>query len=150
MGCIYQARNIINGKRYIGKSKSLIGVRQTYHESRARNGSKLYFHRALQKYGFNIFRWQILFINLRKKDLNIVERATIDLLDTQIPAGYNMTPGGDGGPTFCGRHHSAETKAKISKAKLGRKHTIETREKMSIARKGKPKSPEHIANMRIA
>ncbi len=51
---------------------------------------------------------------------------------------------GERHPMF-GRHHTEETKAKISKKKTGQRPSTEARQKMSIALKGKPKTAEHKA-----
>ena len=48
---------------------------------------------------------------------------------------------GENHPMY-GRHHSKETKQKISEANKGHKMSEETRQKMSKARKGKPVSEE--------
>ena len=45
------------------------------------------------------------------------------------------------------KKHSAEARAKISKAKKGKKHSAEARAKMSKAKKGKKRSVEHCANI---
>ena len=42
-----------------------------------------------------------------------------------------------------GRHHTEESKKRISAASKGRRHTEEARKKMSDAAKGKPKTKEH-------
>ena len=42
-----------------------------------------------------------------------------------------------------GRHHTEDSKKRISAASKGRRHTEEARKKMSDAAKGKPKTKEH-------
>jgi hypothetical protein len=54
----------------------------------------------------------------------------------------NETDGGEGGNTFEGKHHSNETKIKISKAHQGKYHSEETKKKISETGKGKCRSDE--------
>lgn len=52
-----------------------------------------------------------------------------------------------------GRKHTAEARAKMSKAQLGKKrnpHNEETKLKMSLIATGRKKSAEHVENLRIA
>ncbi|MCK9355133.1 MAG: NUMOD3 domain-containing DNA-binding protein [Gallionella sp.] len=54
-------------------------------------------------------------------------------------------------PSFLGKHHSLETRAKLKLSHLGKKrqpHTKETRRKMSEIRKGIKFSSEHIQKLR--
>lgn len=46
-----------------------------------------------------------------------------------------------------GKHHSEESKKKISKANKGKKRSLEVRRKMSEVKKGKKLSPEHYAKI---
>jgi len=58
----------------------------------------------------------------------------------------NMTPGGDGGPTWTGRKHSEETKKRMSisakgnKANLGKIFSEEHKKKLSLSQIGNKKS----------
>ena len=58
----------------------------------------------------------------------------------------NQTPGGEGGPTWLGKKHSEETKAKMSikakgnKGNLGRTFSEEHRKKLSLSQIGNKKS----------
>ena len=49
---------------------------------------------------------------------------------------------GEKNPMY-GRHHTEDSKKRISAASKGRRHTEEARKKMSDAAKGKPKTKEH-------
>jgi len=54
-------------------------------------------------------------------------------------------------PDLCGKHPSAETRAKLSAAQRRRKHSAETRAKMSISqRKRPPRSAETCARISAA
>lgn len=156
MGCVYQATNLINGKRYIGKTVHTLLCRKKSHESSAKNGSSCYFHSAIRKYGLESFEWIILYRSNNNEDLLLMEQEFIRLLETKVPAGYNLTDGGEGG------HHLEETRAKMSrsfsdetkakliarnKARAGRSMSCEFCEAISKRMKGRKFSEEHRANI---
>ena len=91
------------------------------------------------------------------------EQHYIKVFDTLWPNGYNLTEGGDGvipceevrkkmsksqsgeKNNFFGKHHSEETKKKMSESK--KNISEETRRKLSEANKGKQFSEEHRKNL---
>ena len=132
-----------------------------------------YFANAIQKYGWDNFKHEILFENLSKEE---AEKQEIELISyynsTNRDYGYNIQSGGTSGYIFTddmkkhlsdihkGKHHTEETKTKMSKSRIGhcvseetrnkirisntgKTASIETRNKMSMARKGNPLSDEH-------
>jgi group I intron endonuclease len=132
MGCIYIARNIINGKCYIGKTVKTMNVRQAWHRCTAERGEGWNFHNALRKYGYKSFTWSVL---LESDDYDILGRAEQDLIlkhNTKRPNGYNLTDGGDG---TIGK--SPETIARVADFHRGRKRSDETRQRISMATKGR-------------
>lgn len=96
MGCVYCATNLVNGKKYIGKTVGSLECRKSGHTWDTLKGSPLYFHRALRKYGFENFEWDILFVGDDEEILLKVEMIEICSEGTMVPAGYNMTAGGRG------------------------------------------------------
>ncbi len=106
-GIIYRATLTANSsnKCYIGKTTRTLEWRRKKHEGDAQKGSDLYFHRALMKYGFDAFRWEII-DRLDDKDLSIEESVArlnemeihyIQLFHSDEKAsGFNLTKGGDG------------------------------------------------------
>lgn len=155
---IYCIINLINGKMYIGQSAD-IECRWSRHKCLLKNNkhgrhgnSKSknidYLQCAWNKYGEENFKFEILKIFKKKKDVNRInltkwEKYYIYKYMTFNPnCGYNNTPGGEGFSL------SEETKAKISKANLGnkynlgKKHTKETKEKLRKANLGKKASKE--------
>ena len=74
------------------------------------------FDRAIQKYGWDAFRHEILFSGLTKEDAEAKEIALIKQYNsTDRKCGYNVENGG-----CCGEKHSEETRRKISAANRGR------------------------------
>ncbi|OGP67109.1 MAG: hypothetical protein A2031_07885 [Deltaproteobacteria bacterium RBG_19FT_COMBO_43_11] len=141
MGCIYQAKNLINGKCYVGKTVKSLNRRVSRHVEAAKTNSNSYFHNAIRKYGLESFQWVVLYQNDDELKLLEMEREFINLLNTKIPNGYNLTDGGQG---MSGHIPSLETRIKLHKAQLGntkgsgnkgRKVSEETKEKMKGKRK---------------
>lgn len=101
---IYVATNKINGKKYVGKTYNF--------EKRKREhlyamDDDIPFHRALKKYSFENFEWEI--IDRAKTESEIAEKEVywIKELNTCIHAsnsnGYNITIGGEGGVSWNSR-----------------------------------------------
>lgn len=121
---IYKIENLINGKVYIGQSSD-IKTRWSDHKRTAkdssRNGYNYPLYRAIRKYGFENFKFEIIEECL-EEELNDKEKYYIQLyrscINFEDSNGYNQTLGGDN----CNRgiNLSEETKQKISKANKGR------------------------------
>lgn len=127
---IYMISNNINGKIYIGKTIDP-DKRWRRHRNRAASNDKrycYYIHRALNKYGWRNFTFEVIEQHQNKKDQNEAEKfwiAYYKFIGAQV---YNLTNGGEG----CdGRVVSEETRRKISIAHLGMKHSNETRKLIS-------------------
>lgn len=149
MAIIYMATNLINNKKYIGKTERTLEVRKKEHLKRTNEAS--YFHRSLKKYGADNFKWEII----EECDVSIVnerEKYWIDFYQTYIDKskGYNETPGGEGyrlseeikqkiSLANQNKIRTTEQRAHLSKVKKEANfhHSIETRKKMSVSRKGR-------------
>lgn len=96
---IYKWTNIINNKSYIGKSVN-IESRTSAHLIRSQdknsNEYNSIFHQALRKYGIENFTFTIL-KTCDQESLNYWEEYYIKELKTQVPNGYNVASGGQGG-----------------------------------------------------
>ena len=145
-----------SGKVYIGITSQDVLTRWHYGHGYVRCE---YFYKAIQKYGWNSIKHEVLFTNLSEEKAKYLE---VELIRHYKALGisYNLTDGGDG---WLGYHHSDETKEKMRVAKLGthlsedtkqkmsksrmgrlgtmngKRHTEETKAKMSVARTGKKK-----------
>lgn len=139
MGCVYVARNVVNGKGYTGFTFDL-EHRKTTHRKDAENGSMLAFHCAIRKYGWDAFEWSVVYEDddNDREWMGWWESKFIRELGTKVPNGYNMTDGGDGGDASSGLTRSEEEKQQIREKLLGHSVSEETRRKLSEAHLGVP------------
>lgn len=138
---VYIHINKQNNKKYVGITC------QDPIEKRWLNGKGYphnnIFNNAIKKYGWDNFEHIILFNNINYDNACEIEQYLIKELQLQnIEYGYNIAAGGNAN-SMLGRHHSKETREKISQivseryAKnpnshpwIGRKHTEESKQKM--------------------
>ena len=139
--CVYVHTSPSN-KAYIGITSKDIKERWGFNGSHCKKNQ--HFWNAIQKYGWDNFKHEILFENLTKEKACKIEILLIALFNTQNPDfGYNISPGGELG--FTGIILSEEHRRKISEAKKGKpgpKHTQETKMKMSQSKLG-PLNPNY-------
>lgn len=78
-------------------TKPTLDERKLKHLKDAKYGSNLYFHRALQKYGIDNFKWCIVENNVNNSILGEREKFWIEYHNTYYKneKGYNMTFGGE-------------------------------------------------------
>lgn len=115
---IYKATNTTNGKVYIGFD-SKWPSRKRKHKN-VMEKCDYNFHKALKKYGWDNFVWEIIYQSKDKSHcLKFMEPYFINEYNSFID-GYNMTLGGDGN---FGLKHTEETKRKISKINKGNKYS---------------------------
>ena len=150
MAIVYEAINIINNKRYIGKTIKSLAVRKIQHE---KSSSTKGFHGALKKYGIDNFKWNVLFETDNNEILAQKEIEYINLLRTFVgfedSNGYNRTLGGDGAsPGDANVSKRQTTRNKLRKASLGKIPSTKTKEKISSTLTGRKLSSEHIENIR--
>ena len=133
-GVIYKYTNKLNGKVYIGQTVD--EQRRINNHKKASNNSL--FHRAIRKYGFENFDYEVL-ERVDKSLLNEREIYWIQYYDsTNKDIGYNLTSGGEGtsGYTYTDEQLKRRSEqSKGNKSFSGRHHTEETRKKMSDAQK---------------
>jgi group I intron endonuclease len=143
---VYQARNVVNGHRYIGFTTRTLAKRETQHRSDARQGRGHVFHKALRKYGEGSFIFEVL---ADFDDMDLAKLYEFEAIAKHRPE-YNLRAGGDGGGAL-----AESTRRKISAAQKGvpapqRSHPVsdETKRKISAGNKGHPVSPETIAKIK--
>jgi len=116
-----------NGKIYIGQTTNE-KKRKKAHKNISYNPKikdyDTHFHRAIRKYGFDSFKYEVLFWTISKSEENMkvvldtLEKFYIHKYNTFDPRfGYNMIKGGDGQTgmageknPFYGHKHSEETR----------------------------------------
>lgn len=166
---IYEIKNLINGKTYVGQRKCPVSKTPN---SDSYMGSGVHLIKSEKKYGYNNFVKTILAICESPLIADELERIYISLYRELGKAEYNMADGGvihftmnnetkrkcseirkeyfknnpNAGKIHSdkmkGRKLSEETKKKISESNKGRKLSEETKRKISEASKGKKMSEE--------
>ena len=96
---IYLCKNKINNKLYVGQTARTLNERIEEHKRKSLyTEPKTNFHKAILKYGFDNFEWNIVSFCEDKKEMNELEMFIIseikDLYGKKFL--YNMTEGGDG------------------------------------------------------
>ncbi len=94
MAHIYKITNIINNKKYVGKTENDPNKRWREHLAAARNNPLMVISKAIRKHGVQNFKFEILEECL-SEEVNKKETYWIGKLDT-FENGYNSTLGGDG------------------------------------------------------
>lgn len=129
---IYRAKNLVNGKVYIG-----LTIRETpEYRLRCHALSKWPFGKAFRKYGRANFEITIVARAKSREDLSRKEQHWIKKSNSLAPYGYNLTTGGEGSYT---RHASTIKKLKKS---LKKRDTPAFRKKMAACSRGKSPSLE--------
>ena len=157
--CVYMHENRVNGKRYIGIT-SQKPTRRWANGAGYKNNP--HFYAAVEKYGWDGFRHELLFTGVSKNEAERLEVELIAKYQTQNPEkGYNLK--GGGGVLSC----SGETRSRMREAAkkrgvsptaweaarafwTGRKHSQDSVEKMREAQKGRVVSTESRARLRLA
>lgn len=162
---MYLYTNTVNGKVYVGQT-----VRPARRISEHRRCVGVtYFHKAIKKYGFDKFDYNILCeaedadIQRVREFLNMLEKHYVSFYNSNDPKkGYNMTEGGDGVrmrghiPWNKGKHTGPLSEEHIKKMSgennhnFGKSPSVETRRKLSEKNKGKKMSPEARQKMSAA
>ena len=91
---VYLVTNKVNGKQYVGQTIRPLLERWRDH-CRLDKGN--YFHRAIQKYGSDNFEIRVIDTATSGEELDEKEIYWIKKLDTLVPHGYNIKPGGNVG-----------------------------------------------------
>lgn len=141
---IYEIKNKINDKRYIGQSTN-IENRFIRHKSKLKNNKHINLPLQNAYNNGDRFDYNIL-LTCERNNLSFCEKWCISALDTTNPnKGYNISPGGES--TNFGKKFSEEHNRKISEAISGEKHwnygkhrSEETKRKISESHRGEKSS----------
>lgn len=161
-----------NGKRYVGITKQSVERRWRADGSGYVGCSVFYY--AIQKYGWDNMKHEIICQGLTKEEAELKEQELIKRWNTMVPNGYNLTGGGGVCSFFSeesrekiseaqrgerhhyyGKHRDEETRRKISETLkgvgagennpfYGKKHSEETRRRISEAAKERCKNKEYV------
>ena len=106
---IYKSTNKVNSKCYIGQTIKTLSVRQSQHLYGSNNNkSNSYFHKSINKYGWDNFSWEVLCECRSKEELDKMEKSFIKQYHSHVSDnGYNLTWGGCG---VIGYKHTSATK----------------------------------------
>lgn len=154
-----------NNKKYIGITSQK--PKRRWRKNGEGYKDHLYFWRAIQKYGWDNFKHDILYVDLTKEE---AEQKEVELIayynSNDIDFGYNMSIGGESGSKgykyteeqrkrmsenrkgekngMYGKHHTEESIEKGRIKHLRENLSPDTIHKMSVAKKGKKRSNESI------
>lgn len=121
---LYKTTNTLNGKYYYG-------VHSTYNLKDGYLGSGKILTRAVEKYGKEHFKNEILEYFETREELLKKEKEVVNEQLINDPLCMNLMLGGIGGATMTGRKQSKETVEKRVKHLRGIKRTKKTKEKIS-------------------
>lgn len=140
-GCsgVYQIKNSVNGKRYIGSTVTVPKRLRTHRW--ALNNERhhcVYLQRAWNKYGEACFKFDLIEEVSSRDDLIDREQVWLDRYSKEQLYNSRLDA------VIAGKELTEGTRLAISRANKGRKVSVETRAKMAAAKKGKPQSSEAI------
>lgn len=142
---IYKVTNLVNQKIYIGQSINSLEHRRSehYRDSKRTDRPAVYFHKALLKYGYASFKWEVIEELDSLELLNEREIYWISFYNSsQRNKGYNLKHGGQNGGTCC-----LETKNKIGKATKERWNNPEIAKQM---KNGLSKGTQTVKNRALS
>lgn len=129
---IYKTTNLVNNKIYIGKDKF---------NKKEYLGSGLILNYAIQKYGIQNFKKDIIQMCTTEEELNNAEIYWINYYNsTDKKIGYNIALGGAGGDTYTNNPNLEQIKLKFTGKNnpfYNKIHTDESKEKIRQSRLGK-------------
>ena len=134
MYLVYKITNIKNNKYYIG-------AHETYNINDNYFGSGIWIKRAIEKYGLQNFKKEILYKCSSQQEMFLVEKNEIEKNGyyPNNPLSYNLKDGGKGGwikleiSPFKGKHFTKEQKENISRSTYNAMWRPDVRQKYLIA-----------------
>lgn len=151
MYTVYLRANTVNGKKYVGQTGDFKTRNKKWNCQKAKYANN-FLTKERNIYGLDAFETIILAEVETQEEAWELEEYYIKELNTLYPNGYNFKFGGKNNSGSCkgelnhmyGKHHSEETKKKMSDAHKGEKSHMygthlseETKEKLSHSLKGR-------------
>jgi len=135
---IYQIRNTLSNKCYIGSASNSFTKRWQNHRSELNLNKhhSVYLQRAWNKYGADVFVFEVL-LYCDPENCLMYEQSFLDSLKPV----YNTAR--DAKSPMLGRKHSKSTKRQMSISHLGKTHSNETCQKISQSNKGNKSNLGH-------
>lgn len=127
LNTIYVLKNTVNQKVYVGQTWRTLKERWDAGSGYAKCR---HLNHAIKKYGKSAFYYEILTFCGTQETADYWEKHFIDRYDS-IKNGYNLADGG-----LTSGRVSEETKRILREKNLGQKRSAETRKKMSVAKLG--------------
>ena len=145
---IYLITNDVNNKVYVGQTTKSLEERIQGHRSSMVSGVDTHIYRAMRKYGWDKFHFQVIATAQDQDTLNDLEAYFIQKYDS-IRNGYNMAPGGSintmYSPVVADKHDA------IVRSPKGRKKISESMKKSYADRGGPSESHrKHLSESRKA
>jgi group I intron endonuclease len=120
---IYCITNVKNHKKYVGWTTAKDPKRRWYgHVKNSKEGSQCLIHKAMRKYGIDVFDFQVVFQSSNKTFIQKIMEPYFILSENShyiTGWGYNMTYGGEG---TTGLRWSKSQRIAKSKSQLGEKN----------------------------
>lgn len=139
---VYLVTNLETQKQYVGCTVQQLNRRKSGHKSEAnKEEPRLYFHKSIKKYGWDNFKWEIVWKGDDLDEMYRVETNLISECNTLAPNGYNLTEGSDN--TTLGYKYTPEQRKKYQQIRRnmenppnkGNHWTDEQKQHMSGVRK---------------
>lgn len=125
MYLIYCARNLVNGKHYVGRTRRPLEERRWEHFSQKTACRR--FQNAIKHHGREAFVWEVLEAGIAESDAAAREEFWIAQKNAWSPNGYNLASVQAAGPC------SAETRAAMSAGQHRRSPEDRARQALAIA-----------------
>lgn len=123
---LYKITHEPSGRIYIGQSKNLRKRKTAYKSNGGSGNSNSVIRRAILKYGWDQFCFEVMVYVEGHDYLNNLEKAAIAAYDCLAPKGFNVELGGGNSPM------AQSTKDLLSKVKKGRKLSEEHKAKIGL------------------
>jgi len=129
MYIIYLAKNKINGRCYVGQTRSTLEKRKAYHYYASKKAN-CKFQYAINKYGLDGFEWSILEDNV-PVELADIKEVEYQKLYKVVEEGYNHFYRGNNGFNHLTKQEHSKISSLGGKSHKGKKESEETRKNIS-------------------